>query len=157
MPTWLQITTHPGNAVVQVLRQHWRWWLGERWTPLMFSALGDVLVQVAAGSVWWLSTATGGLEQVADSREQFVDQLRGERQDEWFLPGLIDVLRAQGKVLEPDPCYSFAVFPVFAGGSFSAENMHVKMAADHFALTGQLHESIRQLPDGARVRFTISD
>jgi hypothetical protein len=149
------LTFQPGTDSVRALRLHWQWLLGERWTLRLCSVLGDVFLALPSGSVWWLSTATGGLEQVADTPEQFEQQLVGERHDEWFLPGLVAVLRAQGHALAPDQCYSFRVFPVFAEGSFSAENLYPLSAAVHFRESGQLHERLRQLPDGASVPVLI--
>ncbi len=104
-----------------------------------------------------MSTATGAFEQVAQSREQFTELLGGERADEWFLPGLVGVLRSQGKVLADDQCYTYAVLPIFEEGSFSAENMHPVPAAEHFTLSGDMHQRIRNLPDGAQVQVIIND
>ncbi len=157
MPTWSQITIQPSDGAVHALRENWRWLLGDAWTPILFSAVGDVFLEVTAGTVWWLSTATGAFEQVAESREQFSELLGGESADEWFLPGLVEVLRSQGKVLAEDQCYTYVVLPIFKEGSFSAENMHPVPAAEHFALSGHMHQSIHNLPDGAQVRVIISD
>lgn len=82
---------------------------------------------------------------------------RREKADEWFLPGLVDVLRSQGKVLGADQCYTYAILPVFSQGSFAAENMHPVSAAEHFSMSGHVHESIRRLPDGAQVQVTITN
>ena len=119
MAAWSQITIQPSAAALESLRQHWRWQLGDDWSPLLFSALGDVFLRVPAGTVWWLSTATGSLEQIAESTEHFQELIAGERANEWFLPGLIDTLCAQSKTLGEDQCYTFAIFPVFSEGSFS--------------------------------------
>lgn len=151
------LTIYPTKSAVHALREHWRWLLGERWTPFMYSALGDVFFEVPAGTVWWLSTATGALEQVAGSRKQFNRLLCGERAEEWLLPGLVDVLVAQGKRLGPDQCYTYAVFPVFREGSFSAENMVPASATAHYAASGQLHERLRKSPDGAEVPLVLED
>jgi len=157
MATWSLITIQPQDPALLALRQSWRWMLGDAWEPLLFSAIGDVFFEVPAGSVWWLSTATGSLEQVAESQTVFSELLGTEKADEWFLPGLIDDLRSSGKVLEPHQCYTYAILPIFSEGSFSAENMHPVSAAEHFSLTGHVHESIRLLPDGANVQITISE
>jgi len=70
MTTWSDITIQPEEPALAALRTSWRWMLGDAWTPLLFSAIGDVFFEVPAGTVWWLSTATGSLEQVAESLEQ---------------------------------------------------------------------------------------
>ena len=157
MATWSVITIQPPQSALSALRASWRWILGEVWTPLLFSAIGDVFFEVPAGSVWWLSTATGNLEQVAESRANFREFLGTDKANEWFLPGLVETLRSVGKILEPHQCYTYAILPVFAEGSFSAENMHPVSAAEHFSLTGHVHESIRQLPDGANVQIAIKE
>jgi Domain of unknown function (DUF1851) len=155
MTDWLEISIDPSAASVLALRESWHWLLGDDWRPVMFSAIGDVFFFVSAGSIWWLSTATGSLEQVAASHEEFLELLEGESKDEWFLPGLVKFLKSQGKVLAPDQCYTYAVFPVFEHGSFSAENMHPINSAEHFLLSGKLFESIRQLPDGADATIVL--
>ena len=157
MATWSDITIQPEDLALVALRSAWRWMIGDAWTPLLFSAIGDVFFEVPAGSVWWLSTATGSLEQVSDSQAEFRELLGTEKADEWFLPGLVDALRDQGKILRPDQCYTYTILPVFAEGSFSAGNMNPVSAAEHFALSGHVHEGIRQLPDRSNVRVTIKE
>jgi hypothetical protein len=155
MATWSQITFSPSAESVAALRRHWEWKLGSRWTPIMFSVIGDVFIELDAKSVWWLSTATGSLEQVADSQDEFRQLLGTDRADEWFLPGLVDALLDQGKVPGSDQCYSYAILPVFAQGSFSAENMNPVPASEHFSLTGYVHQQIHGAPDGANVEIKV--
>lgn len=155
--TWSDITLQPGQPALAALRDAWRWLLGEAWTPLLFSAIGDVFFKVPAGSVWWLSTATGSLEQVAETPTAFAALLATEKVDEWFLPGLVAALRDHGKCLGAGQCYGYTILPVFAEGSFSVENMGVASAAEHFAQSGHLHRQLRLLPDGASVRVTVQD
>lgn len=121
----------------------------------MFSVIGDVFLELPVGSVWWLSTATGAIEQVAEGRTHFSQLLGTERADEWFLPGLVDVLYEQGKVPGPDECYSYAILPVFAAGSFSAENMRPVAASEYFGLSGDLHRQLQGLPDGSQVKLQV--
>ena len=155
MTNWQQGSIEPDDAAIQALRDSWHWMLGSDWEPILFSAIGDVFFSVAAGSVWWLSTATGSLEQVADSREHFEILLQGSDVDEWFLPGLALALREHGKPLQTDECYTYGTFPVFEQGSFSVENMHPIAAAEHFRVSGNLHEGIRGLPDGAQTGVVL--
>jgi hypothetical protein len=157
MTSWERATIKPGDAAIQALREHWHWMLGNDWHPILFSAIGDIFFSVAAGSVWWLSTATGSLENVAESSAHFFELLKSESTDEWFLPGLAEALRSHGRPLAVDECYSYRVFPVFERGSFSVENMYVALTAEHFASSGRLHESIRSLPDGAEAMICAAE
>lgn len=157
MPNWSQLTFTPSAVAVSALRKHWAWKLGEHWTPILFSVIGDVFIELPSGSVWWLSTATGALEHVAEDRATFVQLLGTERADEWFLPGLVQVLHQQGKVPEADQCYGYVTLPVFAEGSFAAENMHPVSAAECFALSGDVHRQIQGLPDGTRIELKLGE
>jgi hypothetical protein len=155
MVKWSDITIQPQPLAITALRDSWRWLIGDAWTPLLCSAIGDVFFEVPAGSVWWLSTATGSLEQVAETQASFRELVGTDTADEWFLPGLVEALRSSGKILEPHQCYTFTILPVFSEGSFSVENMHPISAAEHYSLTGHIHESIRQVPDGGDVQITV--
>jgi hypothetical protein len=155
MATWSTLTFQPTPDAIAALRAHWAWQLGDDWEPLMFSVIGDVFLEQREGTIWWLSTAMGTLERVAESRDAFHQHLDTERADEWFLPGLVDVLHDQGQVPGPGQCYAYAILPVFAEGSFSAENMHPADARAYFASTGDIHRKIRDLKDGDRVPLEI--
>ena len=155
MPSWSELTITPTAEAVSELRESWSWLLGTSWRPLLFSAIGDVFLQLPAGTVWWLSTATGSLEQIAESEADFVAKLASEQADQWFLPGLVEALRSSGKHLRPGQCYSYTTLPVFAEGSFSVENTYPIEANEHFGLTGHILKQIQALPDGAQVSIKI--
>jgi hypothetical protein len=124
---------------------------------MLFSAIGDVFLQLPAGTVWWLSTATGSLEQIAGSEADFTAKLAGGQVDEWFLPGLVEALQSNGKYLLPGECYSYTTLPVFAEGSFSVENMFPLGAEEHFGVTGHIMKQIRGVPDGAEVSIRVEE
>ena len=155
MATWSMLTFQPTPDAIAALRAHWAWQLGDDWEPLMFSVIGDVFLERHKGTIWWLSTAMGTLERVAENRDAFDQHLDTEQADEWFLPGLVDVLHDQGKVRGPGQCYAYAILPVFAEGNLSAENMHPADARAYFASTGDVHRKIRDLKDGDRVPLEI--
>ncbi len=155
MTSWSEITVTPTADAVSELRDSWSWLLGTSWRPLLFSAIGDVFLQLPAGTVWWLSTPIGSLEQVADSETDFNAKLMGEQVDEWFLPGLVEALRSSGKLLLPGQCYSYTTLPVFDEGSFSVENMYAIDAKEHFGVTGNIMKQIQALPDGSKVSIKM--
>ena len=146
-----EVTIYLDDESVDCLRQSWSWLIGENWEPLLCSAIGDVFFKVKAGTVWWLCTATGSLEQVAASVLDFNFQLQGSQVDEWFLPGLVEALKRHDKNLTPHQCYSYFTLPLFQGGSYSVENMHPEAVTDHFKRTGRIIQNIQSQPDGASV------
>jgi hypothetical protein len=149
-------TFEPDPSAVNALKTGWGWLLGEAWNPFLFSAIGDVFFEMAAGSIWWLSTATGDLEQVAQSKADFLALLETDAVDEWFLPGLVTYLHSEGKVLAKGECYSYHTLPVFAQGSFSAENMFVSNARLHFETSGEIVSQLRLLGDGSQANLVIN-
>jgi hypothetical protein len=149
-------TFEPDSSAVNALKSAWGWLLGDAWHPFLFSAIGDVFFEMAAGSVWWLSTATGDLEQVAQSKADFLALLETDAVDEWFLPGLVTYLNSEGKVLKKGECYSYRTLPVFAQGSFSAQNMFVSNARLHFETSGEIVSQLRLLSDGAQANLLIN-
>ena len=155
MTSWSEITVTPTAEALTELRDSWSWLLGTSWRPLLFSAIGDVFLQLPAGTVWWLSTPIGNLEQVAESETDFIAKLEGEQVDEWFLPGLVEALRSSGKHLLPGQCYSYITLPVFGEGSFSIESMYPIDAKEHFGVTGNIMKQIQALPDGSKVSIKM--
>ncbi len=151
-----EYTAVPNEAALKTLKAEWRWLLGEQWTPFLFSAIGDVFFSVPARSIWWLSTATGQVEQLAESIDQFDQLLQTEAFDEWFLPGLVNHLQSEGKTLRVGQCYSYFTLPVFEHGSFSAENMYALDAAQHYANSAKIHLQLRGLQDGSEVTVFIN-
>lgn len=151
-----EFTFEPDTQALTALKASWSWLLGEAWVPVLFSSLGDVFFEVAAGTIWWLSTATGDLEQIAPTKADFIHSLGSDAVDEWFLPGLVTYLHAEGKVLGEGECYSFHTLPVFSQGSFSAENMFVSNARLHFETSGEIIRQLRALGDGSEVELIIN-
>jgi len=68
---------------------------------------------------------------------------------------LVDQLVAVGKTLGAGQCYSYHQLPVL-GGEYTTDNIIIKDIAFHYASFGPIHESIKNLPDGTRVTFTIN-
>jgi hypothetical protein len=90
---------------------------------------------------------------VAEFRSEFLELLRTEKADEWFMPHLIEQLKMAGKTLKPDGCYTYVALPIFSEGKYEVSNLNPVPAAEHFGLTGETHRQIRHLPDGSKVRL----
>lgn len=152
---WSSLVITPPPEALQALRSSWSWLLGEPFTPLLFSSLGDVFIEPASGGVWWLNTGTAELTRVADSVPHFESLLNSELADEWFLPSLVGELHAAGKVTGPGECYTFVILPIFREGKYEVDNLNPVPAREHYELTGSMHKRLRDLPDGAQVRVNV--
>lgn len=153
---WASLTCKPSDEAVKQLAESWGWMLREPFAPVLFSALGDVFLEPDSGGVWWLNTGVGELMQVAESVKEFRELLGTAIANEWFMPSLIERLQASGKILQPGQCYTYVTLPVFAEGKYDVENVNPGPAHEHFGITGHILGKIKGLPDGAKVKISVT-
>jgi hypothetical protein len=122
-------------------------------TPFATNLFGDAFFLDPAGAVHMLSRAGASCEQVSPSIDEFRQRL-AEDEDGWQLRPLADRCAAAGKVLGEGQCYAF-VTPPFLGGEYDVENVRVGSWREWFALTADLYNQIKDLPDGAQVRLNV--
>ncbi|MET0935052.1 MAG: T6SS immunity protein Tdi1 domain-containing protein [Luteibacter sp.] len=153
--TWNDLICTPDKEAIDALAESWNWQLGNAFTPLLFTAFGDMFFEADAGGIFWLNTGTGDVERVAESVPGFNNLLREDVADDWLLPGLVEALIEAGKVRAEGECYTFVTLPIFAEGEYTVENLNPVPAKEHFQLTGAILEQIDDLPDGADVNFDV--
>jgi hypothetical protein len=145
------------NDVADALSE-WTWLLGEEWSALLVSAVGDVFLSSRAHAICRLDTGTAELETVAQTLEDFEAALADpETIADWFLEPVVDELRLQGKQLESGQCYGFTILPIFEGGSYTSENRFRVSAAEHIRFTGEMHLQMRDVPDGGRLKVQLRE
>jgi hypothetical protein len=152
---WKDLTFEPDADAVQELTTSWGWLLKQPFTPLLFSALGDMVFLNEAGEVFWLNTGTADISKVASSKVEFFELLKTEIINDWFLPPLIENLRMADKQLARGHCYTYVTLPIFNEGKYVVENFNPVPARQHFSATGYIHRQIRELPDGAKVQLNV--
>jgi len=154
--TWKELSFLPSEEALATLNQAWSWLLPETYQPVMASALGDLFFQKDS-AVYWLDTGAGEIRRVAESRAEFLELLKTDKANEWFMPPVIERLLAAGKTLKPDHCYTYAILPIFKEGSYEVTNLNPVPAKEHFALTGDLHRQLKDLPEGSKVKLEITE
>ena len=156
---WSDVAFQIEASLAEEAMAAWWWLFPEQWTPLLCSMVGGIFLQSRDGSVHWLDTGTGLIEQVPASREQFEATLRANAPivKEWFLPGLVERLHDAGKRPRAGQCYGFTVLPVFAEGKYEPENMFVVSAREQLVGIASIHQQLSSLPDGSSVRIEVTD
>ncbi|MGF6492631.1 hypothetical protein ABIE56_000786 [Luteibacter sp. 621] len=154
--SWKELTCTPDKDAIDALATSWSWCIGDAFTPLLFTALGDMFYEADEGGVYWLNTGTSEVERVADNVEAFNQLLREEIADEWLLPPLIEALIEAGKVCAEGECYTYVTLPVFAEGEYTVENFNPVPAREHFELTGSVLQQLQDVPDGTNVNIDIT-
>ncbi|MDH3582869.1 MAG: DUF1851 domain-containing protein [Phycisphaerae bacterium] len=135
----------------------WHWLLPEKLTVWLVNRFGDVFAALDDNSIHMLDVGGGTFERVSDSRDHFRDLMDiDDNSSDWFMIPLIDDLVAAGKTLRPGYCYGYLRNPVL-GGEYSVDNTVVIPVTEHYGLNAEIHEQIKDLPDGAQVTIEFSD
>ena len=124
---------------------------------LALSRSGDAFVLEPDGRVWWLDTGAGEFTEVAPTIEAF-DQLLSDPKEATrvlLTPVVEEFIRLHGPFL-PGRCLGYTQLPIL-GGSYTVENRWSAPASEHFALTGEIHRQIHDLPHGTEVRLRVLD
>jgi hypothetical protein len=149
--TWNELTVSPDGVDFDDLLSDWRWLVGEEYQPVVISALGDLFLRHDDGRILWLNTGWGQLTEVAKSAEEFKKRMvQPKCAEEWFIPNLIGDLLSSGKKLGPGECFSYQVPPVL-GGEIDPDNFEPMDLSVHFSVLGQIHEQVKDLPEGAPI------
>ena len=130
--------------------QSWRWIGLEGLEPWFSTAFGDVFF-LADDGVHWLDICAGELTKPFDSPELAKQVLAtDEGLDEYLLAGLAFAAEEAGISAQGSAILDFKVPPVL-GGEFEVANLQVTDFEVVLHLAGQLHEQIKDLPDGAEI------
>lgn len=133
----------------RLLPQHLTVWLMNRY--------GDLFVVLDDSSVWMLDVGGGTFDRLAISRDDFCNQLElDENLNNWLMVPLVDRLVAAGMRPGSGKCYGYKRPPVL-GGDYTIENTFVISIEEHYAFNADLHERIRDLPDGTPIKFEVVD
>ena len=143
------------NIDVEDILSCWQWKVADMKAICTISCLGDMFFIGQDDGVYWLQTDHGELSKVAEDFQQFKEFLTDEDKiDTWFLPSLVEELIIAGKILKENEVYSYTKLPVI-GGEYCVDNIIPTDISVHFALTGQIFEQIRDLPDGTNVSIKV--
>jgi hypothetical protein len=146
--TWDEFTV-PFKLGEEDLFSDWRWLVGETAQPILVTALGDAFMQETDGSVQWLDAGRGEYTKVAATQDEFKQSMAANA-DEWFVPQLVGDLIASDATLGPGQCFSFKKLPVL-GGDYDPGNFEPTDLSVHFSLSGQIHQQVKDLPEGTRI------
>lgn len=157
--TWRDLAFRLEPDAARDAARAWSWLLPEPWEPIICSMVGGIFLEASNGTVVWLDTGTGLVEQVAESREQFEETCRSSYDvvEEWFLPPLVERLLRAGKKPNEGECYGFVILPIFAEGKYDTENMFVVPVSEQFVGMAAIHRQLSEVPERASVQLRLTD
>ncbi|MDA0374249.1 MAG: DUF1851 domain-containing protein [Planctomycetota bacterium] len=129
----------------------WIWAMPEPMRPVLLTALGDAFAQGQSGAVYFVDAASGEIRAVADDGATFQGLLRDARfVTEHMQPARIVAHRRAGLELAAQQVYGRRT-PLVLGGADDIDNVEVTDVTVHLSIHGQVHEQVRDLPDGAPI------
>jgi hypothetical protein len=133
--------------------ESWSWIGVENKVPVLASLFGDVFLQDIHGH-WFLDSVEGTLTTVATTRDDLQKKLdTPEGQDNFLLGGLAMSAVRRGILLEPNEVYDFKIPPVL-GGKTGVDNIVKMDFVVSLNIAGQLHNQVRHLPPGTKIKGT---
>jgi hypothetical protein len=149
LPHSLLIDAHPAYL------QNWRWLVGNDAILIAASVSGDLFFRDRDGRVHWIDTGAGSVETVADDVASFARKVRtAEFCSEYLLESLVAECLHAHEPLTADRCLGYRTLPVL-GGEYAGDNRVPMRAMEHFSFTGDVHQQIEGLPDGAAVELKV--
>ena len=153
--TWQDIIIDFTNIENKDLTENWTWLIGEKMAPIMISCIGDMFLEDEDGKIHWLNVGDGSLELVAENKEELQEKMDDEKiANEWFMFSLVYEIKQSGLNLTAGKLYGYKLPPVL-GGEYKADNFTLISVTEHFSFSGDLHEKIKDLPDGTPINIDL--
>ncbi len=149
--TMNDLTISPNGVAMGTLLDDWKWAMPEPLRPVLLTAMGDVFAQGESGAVYFVDVVSGEVHTVAENGDDF-QALLGDMQfvTDHLYPSRIVQLRKAGKTLEPQQVYSHEQ-PLVLGGADEPDNIEPTDVTVHVSIHGQIHQQVKDLPEGTPI------
>jgi hypothetical protein len=153
---WKQLTIDIESLDCDRLLEDWRWLAPNSLRPFLLTMFGDWFFLDSAGRVIFLDVVGAQLSEVAPSRQAFLKECnKQENLDQWFMADLAMLCWERGLRPGPGQCLSFKIPPVLSG-PLDVDNVEVCDLMVHESILGQLHQGVKDLPEGTQIdRFVV--
>lgn len=154
---WDRLSIDVSGLDCESLLESWRWLVPTELRPFSLTIFGDWFFEGDQGEVVFLDTVAGELVIVADSRAEFLEAREvPENRDEWYLADLAAECWESGLRPQAGQCLSFKIPPVLSG-PIDVGNVEVSDLLVHESLLGQIHEGVKDLPEGTVIDRFVED
>jgi len=114
---------------------------------------GNLLVEDVGGRIWWICPEELSCEPVATTPQE-LQELRSS--NDWTMERLVALATASLGAPGEGRCFCLKI-PGALGGKYKAANLGTIPVLELVAVSGDIAGQIKDLPDGAKVRFRIVD
>lgn len=115
------------------------------------SVFDDLVLRDSNDRVHLLDINAGTLKQIAESLLGFESDASLRRKV--LFADVAESLFAQGWKLEEGKCFGYKTPVVFTGSGGINDNIYVADIREYVAFMGDLHQQLKSVPDGSKVRL----
>lgn len=118
---------------------------------------GNLVIQAADGRYWRLRPEELSCTVIADDRKA-LDMLATDQDflRDWYMSALVDMAYIRLGVLPEGRKYCLKV-PAVLGGEYEPDNLGMNSLSEIIRFSGRIAYEMRDLPDGAQIRFDLAD
>jgi hypothetical protein len=139
----------------QDIMESWLWKLQDQDQLLLVSVIGDMFFIGNNSEINWLDVGSGELQLIAQNIEDFKIKLQDDENIEnWFLESIVEDLYESGLQLKENEVFGYIKLPIM-GGDYDISNFEPIDMSVHFTFAGQIHEQIKDLPNGTKVKINV--
>ena len=112
-------------------------------SPWLLTKFGEVFFSHTDEKIGMLQVSAFQYRTVAKDKTDFQEWLVDpDKLADWFLAPLVNHLKADGRILQPEQCYSF-IKPLALGGDLTANNVMTLSIREHFKCWGDIFRQIK--------------
>ena len=143
--------------LISEIREAWGWVGIDPEEVVGENDFGNLIVRDRAGQYWRLCPEDSYCRVIADNREE-LDELSEDQEflHDWNMSALVEeAKKAHGPL--PDGRKYYLVIPGVLGGVYDASNIKTLPLVELVRLSGDIAKQIKDIPDGAKVEFEVTD
>jgi hypothetical protein len=144
-------------TIVDEINQSWGWVGISAAEVVGENDFGNLMVRDKDGKYWRLCPEDVYCEVVAATRSE-LDALSHNQEflHDWYMKALVDEAEQKLGKLPEGRKYCLKV-PGVLGGTYGGDNLGTVPLVELIRFSGDLGRQIRDLPDGAQVKFTVKE
>ncbi|MEQ9402674.1 MAG: DUF1851 domain-containing protein [Cyclobacteriaceae bacterium] len=141
--------------ILESINKHWAWTRIVAEEIVSTNDFGNIIFRSSRGEFWRICPEQLYCKMIAVSREE-LETLRStsEFSEEWEMEDLVVIAKSKSGSLEIGEKYCLKL-PTVMGGEYSVDNLGKILQIDQIKYSGQLTQSIDDLPDGTKIEFNV--
>lgn len=139
--------------MIHVIQKNW-WWVGINSVEIVGeNSFGNLLIKDASGLFWRLCPGDLYCKIIARNRDE-LEELNQDKEflRDWHMLPLIEKAEEKLGPLSGEKKYCLKI-PGILGGAYDTENIGICIFEELIAFAGYLEKEIKDLPDGAEIKF----